>query len=99
MQTNSSSAGGEGEPPFPPPKQITGKTAHGEEQMAGRDGHGVSDDAAHDAVTNPVKPPKYRPDKYGGAYRFTGKTAVVNLNEKGEVVTAWARTSAGWRNP
>jgi hypothetical protein len=99
MQTNhSSTAGTEGEPPFPAPKEITGKTAHGEEQMATRNGHGVNDAAAHDAVNNPIKPPKYRPDPYGGTYRFTGTDAVVNLNEEGNVVTAWARSKAGWRH-
>jgi hypothetical protein len=98
MQTKSTSdGGGETEAPFPPPKEITGKTEHGAQQMAERDGHGVSDAAAQDAVDNPVKPPKYRPDPYGGAYRFTGKDAVVNLNEEGKVVTAWARSKAGWR--
>jgi len=98
MQTNQSGAGGgAAEPPFEPPKGISGKTEHGETQMAGRDGHGVNDAAAHDAVNNPVKPPQYRPDQYGGTYRFTGKDAIVNLNEKGEVVTAWARSRAGWR--
>ncbi|TNC23746.1 hypothetical protein [Amycolatopsis alkalitolerans] len=98
MQTNSTSGGGgETEPPFPPPKEITGQTEHGAQQMAERDGHGVSDAAAKDAVDNPVKPPKYRPDQYGGAYRFTGKDAVVNLNQEGKVVTAWARSKAGWR--
>ncbi|QRP44721.1 hypothetical protein I6J71_36655 [Amycolatopsis sp. FDAARGOS 1241] len=95
----SSPAPAETEPPFPAPKEITGKTAHGEEQMATRDGHGVNDAAAHDAVKNPVIPPKYRSDAYGGAYRFTGKDAVVNLNKDGKVVTAWARTQAGWRKP
>lgn len=99
MQTNhSSGTGGAAEPPFEPPKQITGKTAHGEDQMATRNGHGVNDAAAHDAVTNPIKSPQYRSDPYGGTYRFTGKDAVVNLNEKGEVVTAWARSRAGWRH-
>ncbi|KAA9157944.1 hypothetical protein FPZ12_023970 [Amycolatopsis acidicola] len=99
MQTNhSSGAGAESEPPFQPPKQINGKTAHGEQQMAERNGHGVNDAAAHDAVANPVKPPKYRPDNYGGTYRYTGRDAVVNLHEQGQVTTAWARSRAGWRH-
>lgn len=98
MQTNqSATGGGAAEPPFEPPKGISGKTEHGETQMAGRDGHGVNDAAAHDAVNNPVKAPRYKPDRYGGTYRFTGKDAIVNLNEKGEIVTAWARSRAGWR--
>ncbi|MGW4489019.1 putative T7SS-secreted protein [Amycolatopsis sp. NPDC004368] len=94
----SSNAGAESEPPFPAPKEITGKTAHGEDQMATRNGHGVNDAAAHDAVNNPIKTPKYRPDPYGGTYRYTGTDAVVNLNKEGKVVTAWARSRAGWRH-
>ncbi|MET8847757.1 putative T7SS-secreted protein [Amycolatopsis sp. NPDC004625] len=98
MRTNQSgTGGGAAEPPFEPPKGISGKTQHGETQMAGRDGHGVNDAAAHDAVNNPVKAPRYIPDQYGGTYRFTGKDAIVSLNERGEVVTAWARSRAGWR--
>lgn len=99
MQTNhSSGGGGETEPPFAPPKEITGKSAHAETRMAGRDGRGVNDAAAQDAFDNPVKPPEFRPDQYGGTYRFTGKDAVVNVNEQGQITTAWAKTSAGWRN-
>lgn len=66
--------------------------------MAGRDGHGVNDAVAHDAVNNPSKPPKYRPDNYGDTYRYTGKDAVVNLNQEGKITAAWARSKAGWRH-
>ena len=51
-------------------------------------------EAMADAVSNPVKPPEYRPNS---AYRYEGQDAVVSLNERGEVVTTWARTSNGWR--
>ena len=87
------------EPPFEAPKEVTGRTAHGEQQLQGRDGHGVNDDAVDDAVANPTRPPKYIPDKYGGVYRYVGRNATVNLNKDGQVVTAWANNSAGWRNP
>jgi hypothetical protein len=98
MEANQSgTGGGAAEPPFEPPKGISGKIEHGETQMAGRDRYGVNDAAAHDAVDNPVKAPQYKIDQYGGTYRFTGKDAIVNPNEKGEVVTAWARSRAGWR--
>ena len=90
---------GSEEPPFEAPKEITGRTEHGEQQIQTRDGHGVNDDAVNDAVANPTKPPRYIPDKYGGSYRYTGKNATVNLNEAGQVTTAWARNSSGWRNP
>jgi uncharacterized protein YukE len=99
MQVNSNAAGGSSEPPFPPPKEITGTTEHAEEQIAGRDGHGVNDQAVQDAVDHPTKPPQYRPDRYGGAYRYVGRNATVNLNKDGKIVTAWARNQAGWRNP
>lgn len=101
---NTDSGGGEtvpGEdPPFQPPRDITGYRDHAKEQMLGRNGgRGVNDEAAQDAFDNPIKPPQFRPDKYGGSYRYYGKDAVVNVNEKGEVTTAWARRTAGMRNP
>lgn len=98
VDSGSSGASSE-EPPFEAPKEISGRTEHGEQQIQTRDGHGVNDDAVNDAVANPTKPPRYIPDKYGGTYRYTGQNATVNLNENGQVVTAWARNSAGWRNP
>lgn len=94
-----SGAGGGEEPPFEAPDEITGRTDHGEQQIQTRDGHGVNDEAVNDAVQNPTKPPRYIPDKYGGTYRYVGKNATVNLNKDGQVVTAWARNSSGWRNP
>jgi hypothetical protein len=102
LKTDSGSSGGASgsqDPPFEAPKEITGRTDHGEQQIQTRDGHGVNDQAVNDAVTNPTKPPKYVPDKYGGSYRYVGKDATVNLNKDGQVTTAWARNSSGWRNP
>jgi hypothetical protein len=93
------SSGSTEEPPFEAPKEINGRTDHGDQQIQTRDGHGVNDNAVNDAVTNPTKPPKYVPDKYGGSYRYVGKDATVNLNKDGQVTTAWARNSSGWRNP
>jgi hypothetical protein len=87
------------EPPFPPPPEITGRTLHGEQQIQSRDGHGVNDEAVETAVTSPITPPEYVPDRYGGRYEYIGPDAFVSLNAAGEVVTAWARTSAGWRHP
>ena len=100
LKTDSGGGGSAGgEPPFEAPKEIAGRTEHGEQQIQTRDGHGVNDEAVNDAVANPTKPPKYIPDKYGGTYRYVGKNATVNLNKDGKVVTAWARNSSGWRNP
>jgi hypothetical protein len=104
FNTDSSDGGGEtapGEaPPFEAPKEISGRTAHGEERMQGTRGDGgVTDNAANDAVQNPVKPPQYRPDSQGGVYRYPGKDAVVNLNKDGEVVSTWPKSEAGRRIP
>lgn len=101
LKTNSGGGGGTSgeEPPFEAPKEITGRTEHGEQQIQTRDGHGVNDEAVNDAVANPTKPPRYIPDQYGGTYRYVGQNATVNLNKDGQIVTAWARNSSGWRNP
>jgi hypothetical protein len=96
------SSGSIQEPFFEALKEITGRTEHGEhgeQQSQPRDGHGVNDTAVNDAVANPTKPPRYVPDKYGGTYRYVHKDATVNLNEDGQVVTAWARNHSGWRTP
>lgn len=82
-----------------PPRQINGLTQHGEQRVAGRDGHGVNDNAMQDAVNNPIKPPQFMPDQYGGTWRYVGKDATVNLNESGKVTTAWANNRNGWRKP
>ena len=70
-------------------------TEHGRQRAEGRDGVGVSDEAMADAVANPLTTPKPQDN---GTYRYEGKDAIVSLNERGEVVTTWARTSNGWRN-
>jgi hypothetical protein len=79
-----------------PPKDISGRTPHGEEQAQSRDGgRGVSDQAMDDAVKNPEKSPE---PQANGTYKYVGKNAIVILNSDGKVVTTWARNSAGWRN-
>ncbi|UMB68769.1 WXG100 family type VII secretion target [Mycobacterium paraterrae] len=86
------------DPPFPPPQRINGYTGHGQEQIEGRDGHGVNDRALQDAVQNPTSPPSYQiNDKGQGAYLYQGKDASVVLNKDGQVVTAWANNHNGWR--
>lgn len=81
--------------PAEPPREISGRTDHGEERAQGRDGHGVSDEAMNDAVENPVKAPK---EQSGGTFRYDGQDATVVLNPEGKVVTTWARNSNGWRH-
>ncbi|GAA4883104.1 hypothetical protein [Actinomycetospora straminea] len=84
--------------PFDPPSEITGLTRHADEQASSRDdGRGVSDEAMADAVANPIEPPEYRADR--NTYRYKGTDATVVLNEHGRVVTTWAESSKGWRNP
>ncbi|PVZ05769.1 WXG100 family type VII secretion target [Actinomycetospora cinnamomea] len=95
FQVNEDSGSGAAAPPFEAPSEITGMTRHGAERAEGRDRHGVSDEAMADAVANPMKAPEYRPN---GTYRYEGQDAVVSLNERGEVVTTWAKTSNGWRH-
>ncbi|MDT5051297.1 MAG: hypothetical protein QOD88_3696 [Mycobacterium sp.] len=91
--------GGGGAPTFPPPKQINGLTEHGAQRVDGRDGHGVNDNAMQDAVEHPIGPPEYSPDQYGGNYTYVGKDATVILSKDGKVITAWANSRDGWRNP
>lgn len=75
---------------------MSARTKHGDGQAQTRDGHGVSDRAIDDAVENPLKPPQAQPN---GTYKYQGTDAVVILNERGELVTTWARNSNGWRHP
>ncbi|HEY2087027.1 MAG TPA: hypothetical protein VGH54_13535 [Mycobacterium sp.] len=87
------------EPPFPPPQRINGYTGHGQEQIEGRDGHGVSDSALQDAVEHPLSPPSYQINEQGkGSYLYQGKDATVVLNKDGEVITAWPNNHHGWRH-
>jgi hypothetical protein len=52
-----------------------------------------------DAVEHPIGPPEYSPDQYGGNYTYVGKDATVILSKDGKVITAWANSRDGWRNP
>lgn len=89
-------AGGATTGGYDPPREITGRTYHGEEQAQSRDGHGVNDAAMEDAVANPVKPVVLQPN---GTYKYVGENATVVLNQDGEIVTTWARNKTGWRRP
>jgi hypothetical protein len=86
-------------PPFPAPEEINGYTDHGRVRIEGRDGHDVSDSAMQDAVKHPIGPPEYAPDEQGGNYTYVGRDATVILNKEGKVITAWANSRSGWRNP
>jgi hypothetical protein len=65
------------------------------EQIAGRDGGiGISKSAMDNAWSPPLKI-EYVPSKYGPTFRYTGKDAVIVVNQDGKVVTGWAKSSAG----
>lgn len=97
IQAGNDSAGGSG---GTPPKEISGTTKHGEEQALGRDGgRGVSDEAMHDAVTNPAEPVEVQPSAQGPKYKYVGQDATVVLNQDGKVITTYATSRTGWRNP
>jgi hypothetical protein len=74
---------------------IKGFTKHGINQAISRDGVGVSSKAILDAVKNPMKVV----NQADGAVKYVGKNATVILNKAGEVITTWARNSAGRRTP
>jgi hypothetical protein len=75
------------------PHALTGYTRHGLNQAISRDGVGVSAAAIRDAFKNPLS----IAGQQGGTFEFVGTNARIVLNESGQVVTAWARSSAGWR--
>lgn len=52
-----------------------------------------------ETTAHPIGPPQFVPDQYGGRYEYVGKDATVSLNKDGQVVTAWANSRSGWRNP
>ncbi len=77
--------------------KITGYTKHGLNQAIGRDGGiGVATKAMLDTVKNPLKIVEQE-GKYGKTLKYVGKNAVVILNEVGEIVTTYAKGSAGLR--
>jgi hypothetical protein len=77
--------------------KITGYTKHGLNQAIGRDGGiGVATKAILDTVKNPLKIVEQE-GKYGKTLKYVGKNAVVILNEVGEIVTTYAKGSAGLR--
>jgi hypothetical protein len=75
------------------PTKITGYAPHGLDQAIMRDGVGVSTRAILDAVKRPLRVEL----QANGNWRFTGKDAVVVLNQNGQVVTTWARNHHGYR--
>ncbi len=93
------SAGPEGEATvgdanLPETGKIKGYTEHGHKQVMTRDGgRGVNDKALEKAVEHPEKVVK----QSGGTTKYVGQNATVVLNEDGQVVSAWANNSSGWR--
>ena len=77
------------------PTKITSYSQHALEQITGRDGGiGVSKSAMDNAWLSPLKI-DYVPSKYGPTFRYTGKDAVIVVNQEGKVVTGWAKSSSG----
>jgi RHS repeat-associated protein len=76
------------------PTSITSWSDHALEQIAGRDGVGVSQAALVDAFANPILI-QYAPSAYGPTFRFIGNAATVVVNPEGRVVTGWATSSLG----
>jgi RHS repeat-associated protein len=75
--------------------KLTGYTRHALNRAISRGGAGVSPKAILDALRNPLKVVP----KSGGATLVIGRDAAIVLNEFGEAVTVWAKSSAGWRIP
>ncbi len=75
--------------------EITGFTRHGINQVISREGRGVASRALLDAVANPQQVVPLA----NGTIRYVGRYATVVLNDKGSVVTAWAKSLAGTRIP
>lgn len=66
------------------------------EQGIGRDGgKGVAPKAILDAVKNPSTVVQ----QAEGAVKYIGDTATVVLNEAGKIITSWATSGQGLRNP
>jgi hypothetical protein len=62
----------------------------------GRDrGLGVSEEAMRDAVKDPIKPIERQESAKGPKYKYSGRNAVVVLNQDGEVITAYANDGKG----
>jgi hypothetical protein len=64
------------------------------DRIMGREGHGISNDALRGAIKNPLRISK----QANGTFRLIGKNATVVINKGGKIVTAWARSSKGWRH-
>lgn len=73
---------------------IKGYTQHGLEQAIERDaGRGVSPSAILDAVRSPLS----ETVQSSGAIKYVGQNAVVVVRSDGQVITTYARNSAGLR--
>ena len=76
---------------------ITGYTKHGLNQAIARNGVGVKPSAILDAVRNPVKTVTKIDDLGRISTQYRGTQSTVVLNEMGEVVSCWAKSSKYWR--
>jgi len=77
---------------------LTGFTRHGLNQVISRDGVGVSNRAILNALRNPLAGSQsFITGRNAGTTRFVGSNASVVINRSGQIVSAWARNSAGRR--
>jgi hypothetical protein len=77
---------------------LTGFTRHGINQVISRNAVGVSNQAILNTLRNPLSGSQsFISGANANTTRFIGTNATVNLNRSGQVTSAWARNSAGWR--
>jgi RHS repeat-associated protein len=77
------------------PDKVLDLSDHMIKQIASRDGGiGIDRAAINDAWNNPLKI-EYAPDKYGAAFKITGRDATIVVNENGKIVTGYGTSAAG----
>ena len=77
---------------------LTGFTRHGINQVISRNAVGVSNQAILNTLRNPLPGSRsFISGPNANTTRYIGTNATVNLNRSGQVTSAWARNSSGWR--
>ena len=77
---------------------LTGFTRHGINQVISRNAVGVSNQAILNTLRNPLSGSRsFISGPNANTTRYIGTNATVNLNRSGQVTSAWARNSSGWR--
>jgi hypothetical protein len=81
------------------PTELTGFTKHGLDSVISHDGVGVSNRALLDTLKNPLRVIRQVSSDGKVDFLYKGRYVDVSLNSAGKVITAWARSRAGWRSP